>query len=97
MTLPALGYLVSLLASPSTSEPGFCSLGVLWSAPQTAGNHKSMHTLTLQHTLLRCDADPGAPGHPRDAVWTSYISGGAALIRNIPFSWLAMSLDEILQ
>ena len=27
----------------------------------------------------------------RDAVWTSYISGGAALIRNIPFSWLAMS------
>lgn len=27
----------------------------------------------------------------RDAVWTSYISGGAPLIRNIPFSWLAMS------
>lgn len=26
-----------------------------------------------------------------DAVWTSYISGGAPLIRNIPFSWLAMS------
>lgn len=28
----------------------------------------------------------------REAACTSYISGGAALIRNIPFSWLAMSL-----
>lgn len=27
----------------------------------------------------------------RDAVCTSYISGGAALMRNMPFSWLAMS------
>lgn len=27
----------------------------------------------------------------REAACTSYISGGAALIRNIPFSWLAMS------
>lgn len=27
----------------------------------------------------------------REAAWTSYISGGAALIRNIPFSWLAIS------
>lgn len=27
----------------------------------------------------------------REAAWTSYISGGAALMRNIPFSWLAIS------
>lgn len=68
-------------------HPHFWTLG--WVPIECCGQEpKAIHT----HTRTLCWITRiQVLRSSRDAVWTSYISGGAALIRNIPFSWLAMS------
>lgn len=68
---PCLPWAILSLSWPLLPllNPGFCSLGVLWSSAPNCRNHKSMHTLTLAHSAewrgSRCSGHPGMPCGPR--------------------------------